>query len=271
MKTVAIMGIAIALGAGSALAWRMATPEPEQDVASPIIDANEAAPESILPTSYDGAAIDNGAMPDSPTDTSMAAAAVGGGSETVCGQTIQLMSDGRLLNHYRYPQADAGDLVAAPAGFGGGNCSQIHRDMAGPLNDMIAAAKKDNPAVGNALMGVSCYRSVARQTELFCRADRIKSRGIVGQAKWVAPGGFSEHATGLTIDFGAKTRPECHVSTCFKDTQTGQWLAANASRFGFELSFPAGNPQGVSYEPWHYRYVGSAGAKSTFATARSAR
>ena len=38
----------------------------------------------------------------------------------------------------------------------------------------------------------------------------------------------------------------------------GRWLAANAHRFGFVISYPAGKEAitGYIYEPWHIRYVG---------------
>ena len=36
-----------------------------------------------------------------------------------------------------------------------------------------------------------------------------------------------------------------------------RWLAANAPRFGFEMSFPAGSRQQVKWEPWHWRWVGT--------------
>lgn len=280
MKTAAIMGIAVMLGAGGALAMKLTTASAPVEVTNtPIIDANEAmAPISSVKSDPSGApglmptnATLNPGDPSATMQPATMAATTKGGSETICGQTVPLMADGRLMNHYRYGQAAGADLVPAPAGFGSGNCAQVHRDMAPALTRMIADAKKQNPAVGNALMGVSCFRSVQRQTDLFCRPDRIKSRGIAGQAKWVAPGGFSEHATGLTIDFGDRTRTNCHVSPCFKDTGAGRWLAANAGKYGFEMSFPSGNIQGVSYEPWHFRYVGSDNAKQVFATARTAR
>ncbi len=34
--------------------------------------------------------------------------------------------------------------------------------------------------------------------------------------------------------------------------------------FGFELSFPENNPQGVRYEPWHWRFVSSPEAQAIF-------
>ena len=160
-----------------------------------------------------------------------------------------------LFGHFAQAQTATSNLSAAPAGFGGGNCSQIHRDAAGPLAALYAAARHEAPAVGQAMYGLSCFRSIPRQADLYCRADRIATRGYAGQARWVAPPGFSEHATGYSLDFGNRDG-NCNLEPCFAGTAVGRWLAANAGRFGFRLSFPQGNAQGVSYEPWHYRYVG---------------
>jgi D-alanyl-D-alanine carboxypeptidase len=41
-------------------------------------------------------------------------------------------------------------------------------------------------------------------------------------------------------------------------TEAGQWLAANASKFGFIIRYPKAKEKitGYQYEPWHLRYVG---------------
>ncbi|MEY4359361.1 MAG: hypothetical protein RLZZ631_847, partial [Cyanobacteriota bacterium] len=38
--------------------------------------------------------------------------------------------------------------------------------------------------------------------------------------------------------------------------------------YHFTLSFPQGNRQGVSYEPWHWRFEGSADALKIFESAQ---
>jgi zinc D-Ala-D-Ala carboxypeptidase len=166
--------------------------------------------------------------------------------------------DGRLMNHFPYSQANAEQLASVPKGFGSGNCQLVHRDMIPALTALVAAARAD-PKVGNSIMGLSCFRSVERQRGLFCSPAKLKARGYVGQAKWVAPPGYSEHATGFAIDFAARNVPGCQASTCFSGTAVSRWLAAHARDYGFELSFPSGNAQGVSYEPWHWRWIGKAG------------
>jgi D-alanyl-D-alanine carboxypeptidase len=50
----------------------------------------------------------------------------------------------------------------------------------------------------------------------------------------------------------------CSLDACFGTTPQGQWLAANAWRFGFLLRYPADKVDvtGYTYEPWHFRYIG---------------
>jgi zinc D-Ala-D-Ala carboxypeptidase len=42
------------------------------------------------------------------------------------------------------------------------------------------------------------------------------------------------------------------------ESPEGAWMAANAWRYGFVMSYPAGSQAQTcfSYEPWHYRWIG---------------
>ena len=70
------------------------------------------------------------------------------------------------------------------------------------------------------------------------------------------------------MDIGDANQPNVHLSTAFEDTSAFAWLQSHAPRYSFELSFPKGNSQGVSYEPWHWRYVGDQESLETFYNAR---
>ena len=59
------------------------------------------------------------------------------------------------------------------------------------------------------------------------------------------------------------------VEPGFENTAAFHWLEANAARYSFELSFPRDNPQGISYEPWHWRFVGDRESLETFYKARN--
>jgi zinc D-Ala-D-Ala carboxypeptidase len=66
------------------------------------------------------------------------------------------------------------------------------------------------------------------------------------------------------LDLGDQSDPEADDNPLFERTAASKWLRANARNFHFELSFPRGNWQGVSYEPWHWRFVGTPEARRAF-------
>jgi len=129
-----------------------------------------------------------------------------------------------------------------------GNGESMIAVAAKAYKDMERAARQD----GVTLVPLSGFRSLDTQSGIFNRggvppAERSKS---------VAPPGYSEHHTGYAIDIGDANAPNTHIQSSFANTGASQWLSRNARRFGFELSFDRGNCQGVTYEPWHWRYVG---------------
>lgn len=128
---------------------------------------------------------------------------------------------------------------------------------------MKADAKKE----GINLQAVSGYRSYADQKTLFER--QVARRGSELEASRLsAPAGFSEHHTGYAIDISDADNEKDILSFDFNKSEAFRWLQANAGRYGFEMSFSENNPMGVSYEPWHWRFVGSPEAIKTFSVAR---
>lgn len=193
-------------------------------------------------------------------------------AEQLCvGQDVAPTSDGRMLGHLPYAEAPISVLVSAPPGFGIGQPCYVHRDMAFDLAQMLAAARS-TPGVGNSLHAVSCFRTIAHQRAVFCSqiGPHKRCANAAERARAVGPPGYSEHATGYAIDFGARPTPGCgDVSACFAQTPAGRWLIAHAPDYGFELSFPPGNAQGVTWEPWHWRWVGTSAFRPGAATARA--
>jgi zinc D-Ala-D-Ala carboxypeptidase len=129
---------------------------------------------------------------------------------------------------------------------------------------MVEAARSQ----GVQLMGISGFRSIADQQALFDK--QIEKRGsAAAAAKLSAPPAYSEHHTGYAIDMTDASRTEVDLKVVFETTAAYQWLVANAATYGFEPSFPVNNAQGVSYEPWHWRFVGSTRSAGIFSSARS--
>ncbi len=40
----------------------------------------------------------------------------------------------------------------------------------------------------------------------------------------------------------------------FVNTQEYKWLLKNANKYGFYLSYPENNLDGITFEPWHWHY-----------------
>ena len=124
-------------------------------------------------------------------------------------------------------------------------------------------------AEGISMMPISGFRNISDQKDLFTR--QTQRRGSEAEAaRYSAPPGHSEHHTGYAIDITDERRSDVDLKVAFEETDVYRWLSNNASRFGFQESFPNNNLQGVSYEPWHWRFVESRNAQAVFAAARGA-
>ena len=135
--------------------------------------------------------------------------------------------------------------------------TELRHVAVGPLVRMIA----DMQAAGLQPFVISGYRSysaqaIARQKWAEAEPERVNILS--------APPGFSEHQLGTVVDFGSPELPEIvgqedvEFHTYFYKTSEGFWLADNAHKYGFTLSYPfeAIEVTGFFWEPWHYRYVG---------------
>lgn len=184
---------------------------------------------------------------------------------------IQIVpDDGRLYGHFPYAEADPATLVDAPPGFAVGQECKVQPAMIADLTRLIAA--EHGAHLGAELRGVSCFRSIAHQERVFCERHGRKGECVdpAVRAESVAPPGHSEHGTGYAIDFGARPQGRCpDVDDCFAATAVGRWLLLNAPDYGFELSFPVANAQGVTWEPWHWRWVGTSNSEPGAIAART--
>jgi D-alanyl-D-alanine carboxypeptidase len=104
---------------------------------------------------------------------------------------------------------------------------------------------------------VSSFRSYSYQVGLYNQYVAESGQSIADA--FSAKPGYSEHQTGLAIDFGSHNDiANCQLSSCYGQTVEGTWLAAHAYEYGFILRYPDGKQSITGYEsePWHYRYVG---------------
>jgi D-alanyl-D-alanine carboxypeptidase len=121
----------------------------------------------------------------------------------------------------------------------------LRSTAASSLDRMAAAARSE----GAVLLAASAWRSYEYQVEVYAR--NVASDGQEEANRVSARPGYSQHQTGLALDFGP-------IDNSFAATGAGRWLPDNAAAFGWSLSFPDGyeDVTGYSWESWHYRYVG---------------
>lgn len=154
---------------------------------------------------------------------------------------------------YRLPESYApGDLVPV-SDAGVGTDVMLIRSLVMPdLQALLAEAE----AAGIGLEVQSAYRSHSYQITTF--DYWVAQDGLQSALKTSARPGHSEHQLGTALDFRSADGPPAWELADWRDTLEGAWLAENASRFGFVMSYPEGKEDVTcySYEPWHYRYVG---------------
>lgn len=141
-----------------------------------------------------------------------------------------------------------------------GATAGLQKDAATAFEQMV----QDAQAQGLDIKAVSGFRSTALQQEIW--DSKVKNTDPRIVAKTSAPPGHSEHHTGYAVDVGNNQNAGLNAS--WANTAEYRWMQANAGKYGFEESFPQGNSQGVTFEPWHWRFTGSDAAKQTFQAAR---
>jgi len=148
-----------------------------------------------------------------------------------------------------------GDLVdTSKAGVNGTHF--IRAIAVADLSAMVSAAAAD----GARLAVQSAFRSYKGQVLTF--NGWVRQVGYAEALQTSARPGHSEHQLGTAIDFRTIGGLSPWSYADWGTTTEGAWLAANAWKFGWVMSYPKGT-SAVScyrYEPWHYRYVGRATA-----------
>lgn len=167
--------------------------------------------------------------------------------------------------------ADLTDLVNTR---GDGRATQkMSLYAAKALEALFIEAKAENQLTVNQKSGyplsvMSAYRSYAYQSSLFSHyTDNEMARNPAltrEQAEAITVTysnrpGTSEHQLGLCVDMHDLSGAD----VSFKNSASYPWLSENAWKFGFILRYPEDkvSETAVSFEPWHYRYVGRYHAK----------
>lgn len=144
-----------------------------------------------------------------------------------------------------------------------GSQTAVNKTLQTPACDAFLEMQKAAAADGVTVWMQSGYRSVKYQTGLYERKTKYYTdQGYdTATAKEMAaavvnPPGYSEHNCGLAADLNS---PEhTGLDEGFENTTAFRWLCEHAVEYGFILRYPKGaeDKTEITYEPWHWRYVG---------------
>ncbi|PRY18619.1 M15 family metallopeptidase [Kineococcus rhizosphaerae] len=223
-----LAGLVVAGASGGVLLSRLST-----------TDRTVAA---VDPAVHDPVAAVAAPAPASTSTPSAAPPVVPGPSTTEAGSPWVVVNKQHALDPLEY--------APALAVVGG---KEVAASIAGDLRALLDAARAD----GVSLSITSGYRSYARQKSV--HDSSVRRNGLETAESLSARPGYSEHQTGLAIDFGGSSAPGCQLENCFGRTRESVWLRANAGRFGFLQRYPEGKTGITGYdpEPWHWRWVGT--------------
>lgn len=160
----------------------------------------------------------------------------------------------RLSEHYA-PK----DLVpASNSGIRRGAGYKLRNIIILDLKELVEHAKRD----GVDLSIRSGYRSYQDQLSTYNYWVRVNKNNADDADKISARAGHSQHQLGTVVDFSSSEIQD-GIGGRFHTTKASAWLAKNAWKYGFVISFPEGyeGTTGYNYESWHYRYIGRANAQ----------
>jgi LAS superfamily LD-carboxypeptidase LdcB len=143
------------------------------------------------------------------------------------------------------------------------------------LDDLRAMAQAATKA-GTPISVISAYRTYQDQVASF--NGWVAKDSYANAITYSQRPGHSEHQLGLAIDFKGAAEATSLSYPDWAQTPTGAWMANNAWKYGWVLSYPKGqggalfsNATCFHYEPWQYRYLGRTLAGKVHASGLSIR
>lgn len=144
-----------------------------------------------------------------------------------------------------------------------GSATAINKKLQTVACDAFLQMQAAAAADGVTVWMQSGYRSVSYQSDLYTRKTNYylnqgfdEATAKEKAAAVVNPPGYSEHNCGLAADLNSPEHTD--LDEGFEGTTAFTWLCAHAGEYGFILRYPKGaeDKTEITYEPWHWRYVG---------------
>ena len=245
--------VCVAVGGVSFLLSRRKAPVPTADAAGSAANSAASSLPSAAPSSKAESSAVSGAAAESVESRDNLLGLTAAEAKAMLADPLMILVNhtNKMPENYTFETAECGSKTAVN--------KTLQTVACNAFLELQKAAAAENVTVWMQ----SGYRSVKYQTSLYERKTKYyldkgydNATAKEKAAAVVNPPGYSEHNCGLAADLNS---PEhTGLDTGFEKTAAFRWLKAHAVEYGFILRYPkdAEAVTEITYEPWHWRYVG---------------
>ena len=233
--------VCVAVGGVSFLLSRRKAPVPTADAAGSAANSAASSLPSAAPSSKVESSAVSGAAAESVESRDNLLGLTAAEAKAMLADPLMILVNhtNKMPENYTFETAECGSKTAVN--------KTLQTVACNAFLELQKAAAAENVTVWMQ----SGYRSVSYQTNLYeKKTNYYKQQGYDdAKAKEMAaaivnPPGYSEH--------------NCGLAEGFENTAAFRWLCQHAGEYGFILRYPKGAEEKteITYEPWHWRYVG---------------
>ena len=249
--------VCVAVGGVSFLLSRRKAPVPTADAAGSAANSAASSLPSAAPSNKAESSAVSGAASESVESRDNLLGLTAAEAKAMLADPLMILVNhtNKMPENYTFETAECGSKTAVN--------KTLQTVACNAFLELQKAAAAENVTVWMQ----SGYRSVEYQEKLYTRKTQYyldkgfsKDEALQRAAAVVNPPGCSEHNCGLAADLNS---PEhTGLDEGFENTEAFRWLCAHAEDYGFILRYPKGAEAvtGITYEPWHWRYVGKENA-----------
>ena len=245
--------VCVAVGGVSFLLSRRKAPVPTADAAGSAANSAASSLPSAAPSSKAESSAVSGAAAESVESRDNLLGLTAAEAKAMLADPLMILVNhtNQMPENYTFETAECGSKTAVN--------KTLQTVACNAFLELQKAAAAENVTVWMQ----SGYRSVKYQEGLYSKKTQYyldkglsRAEALQKAASIVNPPGYSEHNCGLAADLNS---PEhTGLDTGFEKTSAFRWLKAHAVEYGFILRYPkdAEAVTEITYEPWHWRYVG---------------
>ena len=245
--------VCVAVGGVSFLLSRRKAPVPTADAAGSAANSAASSLPSAAPSSKAESSAVSGAAAESVESRDNLLGLTAAEAKAMLADPLMILVNhtNQMPENYTFETAECGSKTAVN--------KTLQTVACNAFLELQKAAAAENVTVWMQ----SGYRSVDYQKNLYDQKTQyFRNKGLSEAeakkqaANIVNPPGYSEHNCGLAADLNSPEHTD--LTEGFENTEAFRWLSAHAVEYGFILRYPK-NAEAVTeitYEPWHWRYVG---------------